>query len=411
MIEWTEQVLNLADLKPFEKNPRKISKDQFERLKTSLKENGYHQRILATKDNRVIGGHQRLKALKELGIEKVKVLKPDADLSDQQFKRLVIQDNLHFGEFDIDILAGEFDLGDLKEIGMPDDILAALDKKVSVTGLVDEDEAPPAPVAPKTKRGDVWLCGDHRIMCGDSTSKKDMLNLMSGKKAYLVFTSPPYNANAVAPDGDVFTSKKSQKLYSDGYHDNRSSDDYIAFASSVLELCFEFTKGFIFWNVSYNANSRFEYIAQIQSRLEYLIEQICWKKTSTIPFKGSFMREWEPIFVFSTDKKTLGLEVVVGNHWEISNTNSQQKNHKACFPVQLPEKAIDILNKMNGIVLEPFGGSGSTLIACEKTGRINHSMELDEKYCDVIVQRWQNFTGKDAILESTGKTFNETANG
>jgi len=117
------------------------------------------------------------------------------------------------------------------------------------------------------------------------------------------------------------------------------------------------------------------------------------------------MRDWEPVYIFSTNKQGLNLKNVVSNFWEISNTGSQQENHKACFPVALPEKAIGLVNKNTGIVFEPFSGSGTTLIACEKTGRENRSMELDPKYCDVIIKRWCDFTGKDAINEATGEKF------
>ena len=123
------------------------------------------------------------------------------------------------------------------------------------------------------------------------------------------------------------------------------------------------------------------------------------------------MRDWEPIYLFSTHGEKLGLQEVVSNHWTISNTNSQAENHKACFPVELPEKGIRLVKPKTGIVFEPFGGSGSTLIACEKTGRQARLMELDPKYCDVIVKRWQDFTGKQATLEATGQTFAEVSNG
>jgi DNA modification methylase len=246
-------------------------------------------------------------------------------------------------------------------------------------------------------------------MCGDSTSVDAVDKLMLGQKADLNFTSPPYNANTKVGDGDIFTSKKAKKLYAEGYSDNLKSSEYVDFASGVLNVCFSVTDGFIFWNVSYNANSRFEYIQQIVPRLPYLIEQICWKKSSTIPFKGSLMRDWEPIYLFSTHGEMLGLNEVVSNFWQISNTNSQAENHKACFPVELPEKGISIVKKKTGIVFEPFGGSGSTLIACEKTKRQARLMELDPKYCDVIVKRWQDFTGKKATLESSGEPFDELA--
>jgi DNA modification methylase len=289
--------------------------------------------------------------------------------------------------FALDILG--FDVDELKNL---------LDPVKPTEGLTDEDEVPEVPEEPKTKPGDIYRLGKHRLMCGDSTSIDAVEKLMDGQKADVVFTSPPYNANTKVGNVCIFTSKKSKKLYDEGFSDNLESSEYVDFASSVLENCFLVTNGFIFWNVSYNANSRFEYIQQIYGRLPFLIEQICWKKSSTIPFKGSLMRDWEPIYLFSTNKEKLGLEDVVSNHWAISNTNSQTENHKACFPVELPEKGINLIKVKTGIVFEPFAGSGSTMIACQKLGRTNFSMELDPKYCDVIVKRWEDFTGQKAEL-------------
>ncbi len=120
------------------------------------------------------------------------------------------------------------------------------------------------------------------------------------------------------------------------------------------------------------------------------------------------MRDWEPIFVFSTNKQPISVKAVTSNFWQISNTGAQTANHKACFPVELPEKGIDIVSLNTGLVFDPFGGSGSTLIACEKTARDCRMMELDPKYCDVIIKRWQEYTGRDAVLEGSGETFAET---
>jgi DNA modification methylase len=119
------------------------------------------------------------------------------------------------------------------------------------------------------------------------------------------------------------------------------------------------------------------------------------------------MRDWEPIYLFSTNKQSIAVKEVVSNFWQVSNTGAQAENHKACFPVELPIKGISIVAKNTGVVFDPFGGSGSTLIACHKTGRVAMLMELDPKYCDVIVKRWQDFAGKQAIHEASGKTFDE----
>ena len=402
-----------AKLLPYARNARTHSDAQVAQIAASIKEFGFTNPVLIDGEGGIIAGHGRVMAARKLGLADVPCIRL-AHLTAAQKRAYIIADNklaLNAG-WDNDLLALELgelgDLGfDLELTGFTDEEIKALMPVQLEEGLTDEDATPAVPEIPVTVLGDVWLLGKHRLMCGDSTSIDAVEKLMQGGKADLVFTSPPYNANTKAGDGDIFTSKKSKKLYADGYSDNLPSSDYVDFAKSVLETCFAVTEGFIFWNVSYNANSRFEYIQQIADRLPFLIEQICWKKSSTIPFKGSLMRDWEPIYLFSTHGELLGLDEVVSNFWPISNTNSQAENHKACFPVELPEKGISIVRKKTGIVFEPFGGSGSTLIACEKTNRQARLMELDPKYCDVIVRRWQNFTGKRATLEATGQPFPE----
>ena len=407
------ETLAIDRLIPYARNSRTHSDEQVAQIAASIKEFGFTNPVLIDGEGGIIAGHGRVMAARKLGLADVPCIRL-AHLTAAQKRAYIIADNklaLNAG-WDNDLLALELgelgDLGfDLELTGFTDEEIKALMPVQLEEGLTDEDATPAVPEIPVTVLGDVWLLGKHRLMCGDSTSIDAVEKLMQGGKADLVFTSPPYNANTKAGDGDIFTSKKSKKLYADGYSDNLPSSDYVDFAKSVLETCFAVTEGFIFWNVSYNANSRFEYIQQIADRLPFLIEQICWKKSSTIPFKGSLMRDWEPIYLFSTHGELLGLDEVVSNFWPISNTNSQAENHKACFPVELPEKGISIVRKKTGIVFEPFGGSGSTLIACEKTNRQARLMELDPKYCDVIVRRWQNFTGKRATLEATGQPFPE----
>lgn len=394
----------VADLIPYVRNSRTHSDAQVAQIAASIKEFGWTNPILIDGENGIIAGHGRLLAARKLGQSKVPVIEL-AHMTDAQKRAYVIADNQLAMNAGWDTSMLTLELGDLKAEGFDLELLgfdaAELEKLMQpeqVEGLTDEDAVPEVPDEPKTELGDIYQLGNHRLMCGDSTSIDAVEKLMQGGKADLVFTSPPYNANTKAGDGDIFTSKKSKKLYADGYSDNLPSSDYVDFAKSVLETCFAVTEGFIFWNVSYNANSRFEYIQQIADRVPFLIEQICWKKSSTIPFKGSLMRDWEPIYLFSTHGELLGLNEVVSNFWQISNTNSQTENHKACFPVELPEKGISIVRRKTGIVFEPFGGSGTTMIAAEKHGRHARLMELDPKYCDVIVKRWEDFTGKQAVL-------------
>lgn len=384
------------DLIMAEYNPRQLTKDQYSQLKDSIKRFGLVDPLIVNKNkerkNILVGGHQRFKIAKEMGIDKIPCVEVDLTLDAE--KELNIRLNKNVGEWDYDALANYFDVGELTDWGFSNDELQFYEEE-PVQGLIDDDEIPEVEEA-ITKEGDLWILGEHRVLCGDSTKKEDVDLLMDGKKADMVFTSPPYNANTKVGNGSIFNKKNSKKLYSEGYKDNLSDSDYIKFAKAVLENCFMLTDGFIFWNVSYNSKSKFSYIEQIQDRIGFLIEQVCWKKSSTIPFKGCLMREWEPIYIFSTNKQNLGVKKVTGNYWEINNRYSQQENHKACFPVQLPEKGISLVSVNSGVILDPFLGSGSTLIAAEKTNRKCYGMELDPNYCDVIVKRWEDFTGKKA---------------
>ena len=383
----------LSAIKRNPNNPRVLQDEKLDKLVRSITD--FPQMleirpIVVNNDMMVLGGNMRLKACKEAGLKEVPVMKA-SDLTEEQQREFIIKDNVGFGEWNWELLQDEWDWELLDEWGLELEFDAVDDNE----GLTDEDDVPEIQEEHISKLGDIWLLGEHRVMCGDSTSSDDVEKLMNGEKADMVFTSPPYNANTKSGQGDIFNRKKSVKLYSDGYSDNLNSSDYVDFSKSVLNNCFLYTDGFIFWNVSYNANSRFEYIEQIQKHLQFLIEQICWKKSSTIPFKGSLMRDWEPIYVFSTNGNMLGLDSVNSNYWEVNNTNSQQDNHKACFPIELPFKAIN-LKKQFKLILEPFLGSGSTLIAAEKLNRKCYGMELDEKYCDVIIERWEQFTGQKA---------------
>lgn len=408
-LEWR----SVSTLIPYARNSRTHSDEQIAQIAASIKEFGWTNPILVDGDNGIIAGHGRLSAARKLGHEEVPVIELK-DLTETQRKAYIIADNrlaLNAG-WDNEMLTIE--LNDLLADGFALDILGFDPKEIDallepevVEGLTDEDAVPDIPDEPITKLGDIYQLGNHRLMCGDSTSIDAVDKLMDGQKADLVFTSPPYNANTKAGDGDIFKSKKSKKLYAEGYSDNLPSNEYIDFASSVLEVCFANTDGFIFWNVSYNAKSKNEYIKQIVNRLDYLIEQVCWKKTSTIPFKGCLMRDWEPIYIFSTNKQGLNTKTVTSNFWQISNTGSQQENHKACFPVGLPEKGISLVNVNSGIIFEPFCGSGTTMIAAEKHNRKCYGMELDPKYCDVIVKRWEDFTGKKATLVNANSELSE----
>lgn len=395
----------IEELHNWSKNPRSISAKGFDRLKKQIKELGQYKPLIVTQDGEVLGGNMRLKAYKELNIGDIWVSIVSPKNEDEKLK-YALSDNDRAGFYDDDLIANLIpEYPDFKW----EDFSVDLKEPTNLTDLinqfseVEEDEAPVVQEGEvESKLGEVYQLGRHRVMCGDSTKIDDVEKLMNGQKADMVFTSPPYNANTKAGQGDIFNGKEGKKLYDNGYKDNLDTNTYIDFAKSVLENCFLFTDGFIFWNVSYNANAKYEYLKQIENRIDYLVEQICWKKSSAIPFKGMLRRAWEPIFLFSTSKISLGTEKVETNLWEVSNTDSQQKNHKACFPVALVVKGIELVKNSN-ILLDPFCGSGSTLIACEQTNRICYGMELDPKYCDVIRKRYAKFINKEEEWQNITK--------
>jgi DNA modification methylase len=398
MTELRIETVNVNSLTPDPANARKHDGKNLQAIAHSLEKFGQRKPICVTPDSIVVAGNGTLEAAKSLGWTEIVIARTPVGWTWEQIRAFALADNrtAELAEWDDKVLAEqllELDANgwELEELGF--------ENLEPPAGQDDDDEPLSFDDAPtRAKLGDIWQLGEHRVICGDSTNIDLVQKLMNGHKADMVFTSPPYNADAKAGQGDIFNGKKSVKLYSDGYSDKLPSSEYVKFTSSVLEICFDVTDGYIFWNVSYNAKSRFEYIQQISERLPYLIEQICWKKSSTIPFKGSLMRDWEPVFLFSTNKQPLAVEKVTSNFWEISNTGSQSENHKACFPVALPEKGISIVPNKTGLVFDPFGGTGTTLIACEKTGRIARLMELDPKYCDSIIKRWESYTGKTAEL-------------
>ena len=405
----TKKINTLDDLTPDAENFNRHTEFGQKLLEDSLRKFGAGRSILVDKDGNIIAGNSTTETAAAIGMEDVIVVptdgkklvvvqRTDLSLDSPEGRELALADNMTaLKGIDLDLAKVQETLGD--------DLAKAWGMEIpDVQRQAQEDDFDPdAHYETKVKAGEVWQLGEHRLMCGDSTKAEDFEKLMAGEKADLTFTSPPYNGDNASADGDIFVGKGKQRLYADGYSDNLESSEYVKFAESVLAMCFKHTDGFIFWNVNYNSNSKFEYIQQIVKFLPALVEQVCWKKSSAIPFKGCMRRGWEPVYIFSTTGKNLGLKEVETNIWEISNTNSQGADHKACFPVALPAKGISLVPAKSGIVLEPFGGTGTTMIACEQLNRKCYMMELDPHYCDVIIARWEKLTGNKAERISNGE--------
>lgn len=397
------------DLIPYARNSRTHSDEQVTQIASSIKEFGFTNPVLIDGDGGIIAGHGRVMAAKKLGIEEVPCIEL-SHLTDAQRRAYVIADNklaLNAG-WDDEMLRVEFqelqDLGfDVELTGFSMDEINALTVE-EVEGLTDEDAVPEAPETPISVRGDVWLLGNHRLMCGDSTSIDDVERLMSGKLADLLHTDPPYNVNYDNQDRPKAGKVKLGKIK----NDTMDSDSFYNFLFGFYSCAFSFLKED---STAYVWHASSEHVnftqAMIDAGFNYT-QQIIWKKPMLLG-RGRYQWAHEPCLMgvkgspYFTDDRT---KTTV---WDFGGYDKSKNVHPTQKPIFIPEEAINNSSKQGSNVLDLFGGSGSTLIACEKTGRNAFLMELDEKYVDVIIKRWQDFTGKQAIHEATGKTYAEMA--
>ena len=369
-------------------NPRKITDEAMGRLTKSLAEFGNIQPITwNVRTGNVVGGHQRLKVYKAMGKTEVDVWA--VDLDEQKEKAANIALNKLSGEFDMPMLKDileEIDTGDLDmEItgfGMDEIALMMEDAHPEVT----EDEVPEVPVEAITKPGDLWLLGEHRLLCGDSTKKEDVARLMNGEKADMVFTGPPYGVDY---DGGM---KKREKLKDD----HLGTDVY----DKVLPICASNTIDRAAFYIWYADGHIAASASASASAGIHISAQIIWVKNhaqfmSNARYKGKH----EPCMYGY--KKSKGADWFGPNNevtvWEYDRS-SKNEFHPTQKPVQLSVRAINNSCKSDGIVLDLFLGSGATLIGAEQTKRKCYGMEISPNYCDVIVKRWENLTGKKATL-------------
>ena len=375
------QEVEVSKLIPYAKNSRTHDDAQIAQLAASIKEFGWTNPILVDGDKGVIAGHGRLLAARKLGYDKVPVIELK-HMTEAQKRAYVIADNklaLNAG-WDNNFLALE--LQDLKDqdfdltlLGFDDKELDALLSPEIVDGLTDEDAVPDTPIEPKTKLGDIYLLGNHRLMCGDSTSIDAVDKLLDGHRPDMVFTDPPYNIDYQG------VKDKREKIKNDKMDDSAFKD----FLTQSLYSC-ETMYVCCSWQYSHLFKEAMETIGRKPKAM------IVWDKVNPAQNLDKYYKQHELIYYYGDFG---GHKTLRGDVW----TLKRQKNtvHPTMKPVELIQLALeDQVGKH--IVLDIFGGSGSTMIACEKLGRKARLMELDPKYCDVIVKRWEDFTGKKAVL-------------
>ncbi len=389
---------------PYARNSRTHNDEQVAQIVASIKEFGFTNPILIGADDVIIAGHGRLLAAQRIGLKEVPIVRLP-HLTETQRRALVIADNkiaLNAGwdeemlalemkelgdmDFDLDLLG--FSLDELKE-------LEAFGEPES-SGNTDEDEVPEVPEEAVTKLGDMWILDEHRLLCGDTTMVDDLKKLMADDTADMIFTDPPYNVNYGATMKDSLRyhagTLGGRKIMNDNL-----GDGFAQFLTDSLSNLMMFNKGAA-------------YVCMSSSELHTLYSSfvaaggkwstfIIWAKNTFTLGRADYQRQYEPIlYGWGADKKHYWCgDRDQADVWEY-NKPVRNDLHPTMKPVELVERAINNSSKVGDIVLDGFGGSGSTLIAAEKTRRKARLMELDSKFCDVIVRRWEEFTGKKAEL-------------
>ncbi len=395
-------------LVPYARNARTHSEEQVAQIAASIVEFGFTNPILAGSDGVIVAGHGRLAAAQKLGLDTVPVVVLD-HLTPTQRRALIIADNRIAENAGWDDAMLRIELQSLQEDGFNLDItgfdadaLAEImaGEETTVDGQTDDDAVPEVPVTPISRPGDVWELGNHRLLCGDATDPASYEALMADAQADMVFTDPPYNVDYANSARDKMRGKDRPILndnLGDGFY-----DFLLAALTPMLERCAGAT-----------------YIAMSSSELDTLQQAfraaggkwstfIIWAKNTFTLGRADYQRQYEPILY--------GWPEGENRHWcgdrdqgDVWNIKKPQKNdlHPTMKPVELVERAIRNSSRPGDIVLDPFGGSGTTLIAAEKTGRIGWLIELDPKYVDVIVRRWQDWSGQEAYREADAVKFND----
>ncbi len=382
------KTVSVEKLIPYVRNSRTHSDGQVAQIAASIKEFGWTNPILVDGESGVIAGHGRLLAARKLGQKEVPVIELK-HMTESQKRAYVIADNQLAMNAGWDTTLLSLELADLKEQGFEMDVLGfdpkELDKLLEpeqVDGLTDEDAVPETPVEPKTKLGDIYQLGNHRLMCGDSTSIDAVEKLMDGGKADVLFTDPPYGIDFAPQRGTH------GKILNDALT-GTEFDDFLddVFGAALLSMKPD-TYAFV-WT-GWPKIGAFE-----RSLGKYFKIQAMhvWVKNNF--GIGYYSRPKHEPFYLCLNGKPVYPNKAPADVWDFAKV--QKTIHSCEKPVGLIQEILDVYHK-NSIVLDLFGGSGSTLIACEKTNRHAMLMELDPKYCDVIVKRWEDFTGKKAVL-------------
>jgi DNA modification methylase len=417
------EVLPLAQLKPYPRNARTHSKKQISAIARSIERFGFNNPVLIDADNQIIAGHGRVQAAQQLGLAQVPTLRI-SHLSELDKRAYILADNRLAEKAGWDREALAIELGELAVL-----LTDRIDITGFETGEVDlllsdlaeaadpADEAPaPSSGPPVTRTGDLWRLGAHRLICGDARDEAAYARLMAGERAEMVFTDPPYN---VPIAGHVLSrgARHHEFAFASG---EMSTAEFIAFLTQTLGLCVRHSRAGSIHYVCMDWRHVSELIEAGRSVYTELKNICVWVKTNA--GQGSFYRsQHELVLVFKSGSEPHLNTFELGQHgrtrtnvWTYAGVNTFRAGrldeltmHPTVKPVALVADAMKDCSRRNGLVLDPFMGSGTTIMAGEKVGRRVRGIECDPTYVDVAIRRWQAFTRADAVLEETGQTFEE----
>jgi DNA modification methylase len=400
----------LGELISYARNPRTHSDAQVAQIAASIREFGWTNPVLVDGANGIIAGHGRVLAARKLGLERVPVIEL-SHMSEAQKRAYVLADNQLALNAGWDKALLRLELADLSELGFDLGLIGfgggELERLLAGdgrTGLTEDDEAPALPDQAVTRPGDLWVLGEHRLLCGDATVLADVERVLDERLADMAFTDPPYNVDYGSSAKDRLRGNNRKILNDD------LGTGFEAFLHDTCVNLLSVTKGAC-------------YICMSSSELHSLQRAftaaggkwstfVIWAKHTFTLGRADYQRQYEPILYGwreGRDHYWCGARDQ-GDLWHFDKP-ARNNLHPTMKPVALVERAIRNSSKTRDIVLDPFGGSGSTLIACAKAGRQARLVELDPRYCDVIVRRWQDWTGEQATLNSDGRSLEEVVAG
>jgi len=380
-IEWHTEKRKLGDLKVLENNPRKISDKDFKKLGEDIEEMGNFRPLIVDTENVILGGNQRYRQLLDkYGQDfEVEVSLPNRELSENERKKIIITDNTHRGDWDLDILGNEFD--DILEDLEIDDLLPEVGFEVK-----EDDYEEPEDLETAVVLGDVYQLGQHKLMCGDSTKIEDIEKLMNGEKADMVFTDPPYGMNldtdysGITGSSKAIVKNKPGKVYGKVYGDTEEYDP------TFLLSTFRNTKEIFMWGGDYYSN----YLP----RGGYFVWDKCVTKDGVVSEGAEKMIGSTFELCWSKQKHKREIARIFSRGF--TSADKSARVHPTQKPIQLAVWFYKKFSKEKDLIVDLYGGSGSFLMACEQTNRKCYMMEIDPYYCQVIIDRWEKFTGKKA---------------